>query len=209
MKKLFVIGFAMLLGMSAMAQNIVGSPHDFSAAGWNSTGEICITCHTPHNAPYATDADGSQVPLWNHDVTTTTFTMYSSSTLNGTIDADVSGVSRLCLSCHDSTISLDSFGTVTGNSGTNISGTALVGTDLSDDHPVSITYDSTNDTGLFDESTTTSGLGDTISADMLFSGKVECASCYDVHDGAGLGAGGYLLVKQNSASALCLTCHDK
>jgi predicted CXXCH cytochrome family protein len=58
---------------------------------------------------------------------------------------------------------------------------------------------------LFDPTTTPSGLGGTIDADMLFTAKVECASCHDVHD-SGFPS---LLVMDNAASALCLTCHDK
>ena len=51
----------------------------------------------------------------------------------------------------------------------------------------------------------------TVSAMMLFSGKMECSSCHDVHNtftvGANKGAG---MVKMTSVgSALCLACHNK
>ncbi len=80
---------------------------------------------------------------------------------------------------------------------------------MSNDHPISFTYDAalaTSDGELFDPSTISSGLGGTIAADMLFGNKLECASCHDVHNAAG---NPDLLVKANTASALCLTCHDK
>ena len=94
---------------SAMA-DITGSYHDFSGNSW-SGGQICVVCHTPHSGDTSGDA-----PLWNHETTTATFTMYSSSTMNATASSP-GGRSKLCLSCHDGTVALDSFG---GNTGTNI-----------------------------------------------------------------------------------------
>ena len=192
-----------LLAATAWAQGISGSAHDFSNANWNNTGEICIVCHTPHNA----NTDVTNSPLWNHQVTTSTFTPYSSSSLNATT-GQPSGVSKLCLSCHDGTVAIDNFGSNT-NGNNMITGDKNLGTDLSNDHPVSITYDATlatADGGLKDPTSTNSGLGHTIAEDMLFNGKLECASCHDVHNGSGQS---HLLVKSNSGSALCLTCHNK
>jgi predicted CXXCH cytochrome family protein len=116
--------------------------------------------------------------------------------------------SKLCLSCHDGTVALENFGGTT--TGTHfISGAALLGTDLRNDHPVSFTYDAalaSADGGLKNPTTTPSGMGGTITANMLFSGKMQCASCHDVHNSGGQPD---LLVKSNNASALCLTCHSK
>ena len=184
---------------------ITGSAHDFSSDSW-SGGEICAPCHTPHNADISADAAGA--PLWNHEVTSTTFTLYSS----GTLDASVgqpAGASKLCLSCHDGSVALDSFGGATGT--TNISGSADLGTDLNAHHPISFTYNTalaTADGELEDPSTANSGLGSTIDADLLFSGSLECASCHDVHDTVSTGNEN-LLVIDNAGSALCLTCHQK
>ena len=198
-----VIMVSFLFSMVVSAQGIVGSAHDFSGAGWNTTGEICIVCHTPHNA----DTTVTDSPLWNHEVTTSTFTLYSSSTLNAT-PGQPDGRSKLCLSCHDGTVALDSFGGVT--TGTNyITGNANFGTDLSNDHPISITYDTalaTTDGGLHDPAITNSGLGSTIANDMLFGNKVECSSCHEVHNAYGINK---LLIKSNAGSQLCLTCHNK
>jgi hypothetical protein len=41
------------------------------------------------------------VPLWNGNETTTTFTMYSSATLQASMEGQPTGASRLCLSCRD------------------------------------------------------------------------------------------------------------
>lgn len=209
-KLLLAASILLFLTNLSFGQTIVGSSHDFHLQNWNTTNEICIVCHTPHNSiTTVTDA-----PLWNHQVTAiTNYTLYSSSTFNGagTI-TQPNGNSKLCLSCHDGTVALENFGTQTGGthfiSGqNNIGGTG--GTHLEDDHPISFTYDANlalADPGLFNPNTTQSGLGGTITATMLFYGKLECASCHDVHNHAGIP---HLLRKTNSISALCLTCHNK
>jgi predicted CXXCH cytochrome family protein len=202
MKKLFIIFAALALTTGAFGQNIAGSVHDFSGDAW-SGGEICIACHTPHNALTAPDG-----PLWNHELTAATFTTYSSSTLDATI-GQPGGVSKLCLSCHDGTVAIDSFGGATGS--IMITGNALLGTSLSNDHPISITYDTAlanADGELADPSTVTSGLGGTITADMLFSDQMECASCHDVHNTVTTGTPSLLRIN-NAGSALCLKCHLK
>ena len=196
-----IFGCIIVLACSVALADIAGTDHDFSTEGW-SNGEICITCHTPHNA----DTSVVDSPLWNHEVTTAVFSLYSSSTLDATDIGQPDGASKLCLSCHDGTVAIDSYG---GATGTNfITGSTLVGTDLGDDHPISFTYNdalATSDGELFTPSTDPSGLGSTIDNDLLFSGKMQCASCHDVH-GTGFDS---LLVKSNAASALCMTCHDK
>ena len=202
-KLLYLSLFAIFISINLRAQNIVGSAHDFSNDSWNTSGEICIVCHTMHNA----DVSVNDAPLWNHETTASSFTPYTSSTLDATAgQPDAS--SKLCLSCHDGTIAVDNFN---GNtSGTNfLTGNSNVGTDLNDDHPVSITYDASlasADGGLYNPTTTNSGLGGTISEDLLIGNQVQCASCHDVHNGSGIDK---LLRKSNNASALCLTCHDK
>jgi predicted CXXCH cytochrome family protein len=193
----------LFIGIRAHAA-ISGSAHDFSAKAWNPGGQICQVCHTPHNAMTSV----SNAPLWNHTVTTATFTLYTGpGTLNATDLSQPAGVSKLCLSCHDGTVGLEAFGGASGT--TYITGAALLGTNLSNDHPISFTYNTalaTTDGQLANPSTATSGLGGTIQNDMLFSNKLECASCHDVHNGASLAK---LLLKSNAASALCLTCHLK
>lgn len=193
----------LLLAAPVGAQTIVGSDHDFSGENWNNSGEICVVCHTPHNA----DGTVADAPLWNHEVTSTTFTVYSSSTLDATV-GQPDGSSKLCLSCHDGTVAVDNYGGRTN--GTDfVTGDKNLGTDLSNDHPVSFTYDAalaTADGDIADPTTANSGLGGTISADMLIGGKMQCASCHDVHNSFGLAE---LLKKSNAGSALCLTCHTK
>ena len=206
MRRSLYLCFTFLLMLSATVMvngQISGSAHDFSTKGW-SGGEICVVCHTPHNS----DNTVTSAPLWNHEVTAATFTLYSSSTLDAVV-GQPDGNSKLCLSCHDGTVALDNFGgTTVGTS--FINGEKKLGTDLSNDHPVSFTYDATlatTDGGLYDPTSQTSGLGGTIDADMLYNNELQCASCHDVHNNSGVSD--HLLVKSNASSALCLTCHNK
>ncbi len=207
MKKLHLLltAVAVIVFTQFGKAQISGSAHDFSTQSWNTTTEICIVCHTPHNA----NTTVLNAPLWNHALSTVaTYAMYSSATMNS-VAGQPDGSSKLCLSCHDGTVALENFGGVT--SGTNVmTGGALMGTDLSNDHPISITYDAAlaaADGGLYNPTNTQSGLGGTISATMLIGNKMQCSSCHDVHNSAGTANG--LLLKANTASALCLTCHDK
>jgi len=208
----------LLLQVLPARAEIASSHHDFS---WGSLGggEICAPCHTPHDA----DDSVTAAPLWNHALTASTFTLYSSDTLDAT-PGQPSGVSKLCLSCHDGTVAIDSFGGDTGSS--YVTGQGLTGTVLTGHHPVSFVYDATlasTDGELANPSSTSSGLGSTIANDLLFDGRLECSSCHDVHierntqgcSGCHSAHGGPLykeslsLRKSNASSALCLTCHVK
>lgn len=215
MKKNFLIGI-LFLAMSFMAEDLVfakitGSGHDFSSQSWAVNQEICLPCHTPHNAKGNTGSD--KFPLWNHALTTATFTAYSSPTLNATV-GQPSASSKACLSCHDGTVALNAFGGSTGSSIFAV-GSLKIGTDLSSNHPVSFVYDSalaTTDATLNDPTTKTvsSLAGKTIDQAMLIGRKIECGTCHDVHAAKGdSGTVSSLLVVDNSGSKLCLTCHNK
>ena len=178
---------------------MTGSQHDFS--WWNvAKGQICIVCHTPHNA--RTDVDNA--PLWNHRLSQATYTLYSSPSLDSNIDIP-DGASKLCLGCHDGTVGVTGFGNNYPAGYINTTG----GTNLSIQHPISFVYSNSlveKDGFLNNPYTTPSGLGKTISEDMLFQGRMQCNSCHDVHNSTGLEK---LLIKSNEGSALCFTCHKK
>ena len=207
MRLLFTLLFVAAFATVGFGQ-ITGSAHDFRSETWHSGAgaEICIVCHTPHNS----DITIPEAPLWNHDNTGATFQPYSGTTLNAAV-GQPTGESLLCLSCHDGSVALDSYG---GSSGTNflvLTDDAFVGIDLRDDHPISFTYDdalATSDGGLHAPTATASGLagGGTITTDLLYSGVMQCSSCHDVHRTVGIPS---LLRIDNAGSALCLTCHDK
>jgi len=222
------LGASMMFSGSALAAGITGTAHDFSDdTGFNNSGEICKVCHTQHNAQVAAE-DG---PLWNRELTTATYTMYSGGTVGSDLDhamgTTVSGVSKLCLSCHDGTIALDAFGGAAGTATKgmgdlfptrNIGGGTVGGAtaDLANDHPVSfqltttaIAADSKIQSLASLQTLSTSG-----TSIQLFGSNdtVECAPCHDVHDDAGNAK--LLRVKNStndggSASGLCLTCHIK
>lgn len=193
--------------------DIKNSKHDFSSKSWASS-QICIVCHTPHNS----DASITDAPLWNHATSSATFTMYSNpNTLDGSVDSSPNAVSKMCLSCHDGVTAIDSYGGNTGSillNTTNFPGTkANLGSNLANDHPISIAYSSTTattDKELWDPSTTNvQDLGGYIKDKMLFNSKIECSSCHDVHNSGNASTNGHMLVLANTGSALCLTCHKK
>lgn len=181
--------------------------HDFSNEGWNTTGESCAPCHTPHNAQL------SAAPLWNRRDTPSSFILYRSETLDADLDQPF-GTSKSCLSCHDGTMALNAFGGDVGDVFIG-GGPANLGTDLSNDHPIAFKYDTalaSRDGGLFDPSTTIVPAldGRSIRESMLFDDYMECSSCHDVHASRGDSPWSEkLLLISNDRSALCLTCHDK
>lgn len=186
---------------------ILGSKHDFKAdvnMNANSgTTDHCFTCHAPHNNSNDPATTGIDL-LWNQTITAESFTMYPSgaaTTINGTIDASVSGTSKLCLSCHDGV-------TLMGNGTTPAAMGAVdanVGSDLSNDHPIGITYED----GIISAVNTDAGLklASTFTNVKLIGDKVECASCHDAHDDVGTNL--FMLRTTNTSSALCYECHDK
>ncbi len=205
--KLFLLGgiLAVLAYPNLSSPEIEGSAHDFGAIDQNE--QVCIFCHTAHDA----DTSVVDAPLWNHQVTTRTYQVYNSPSMDATT-AQPSGESRLCLSCHDGTVAVDSYG---GNPGVIfLGGTIAIGADdLTNDHPVSFVYDdalAAEDGELHAPSSTSSGIGSTISEDLLSNNRMECSSCHDVHNGeAAEVVDDALLVISQSQSQLCLTCHDK
>ena len=155
----------------------------------------CKSCHAPHHA-----GDLPGVPLWNGSETTTTFTLYSSDTLDATV-GQPDGPSKLCLSCHDGSLAA-------------IAGSSMdFGNDLSTSHPISFVYDSAlaiADPSLKDPGDN-STLGGSIDDDLLPDHKVQCTSCHDVHT-TGVGTHflrGYDFFDGFGGGELCRMCHSK
>jgi len=206
MNFLILTATLLLISGAVSAQQIQGTKHDLGTSG-NATdnGQICVYCHTPHNALQSTSQ--AVPPLWNKDFTTSTFTIYASSTINNPT-GQPEGVSLACLGCHDGTLALDAMLNPPENfapTGAKMGpGGHLLGTDLSNDHPISIGYSLASDPAFVDPATVVSSL-------PLFAGtqdssyQVECASCHNVHDNQI----DPFLRKSNTGSALCLTCHIK
>lgn len=187
------------------AQAIVGSAHDATTWGLGIN-QVCVPCHAPHRA-----LAPSEGPLWNHRITLATFTMYGTTVKGTATDPVPNRMSKLCLSCHDGVTAIDAFGAGAGTVNmATFNQSANVGTDLHDDHPISILYDfgvSTpgNSHGLKDPAQFTPGNYNNVP--WLYSNKVECASCHDVHR---RNAAIPDLLRVNKVnSELCLKCHDK
>lgn len=227
---------------SAYAQvTIALGPHNFSGGtairntDGNINGQTCVFCHTPHSGSVS-------VPLWNRSAVTTTYQVYTSSTLDTaapTSAAIQSGVSGACMSCHDGSIAIDVLTNLNGaahlasvaftrqatakatygNSGTGTNnlmtgGLPFLGSDLRNDHPITIIYETARaatptefNTQTITGTKITVGTTDPL---PLFgaattTATVECASCHNPHNNVN----GSFLRKSNAGSALCLTCHIK
>lgn len=200
---LTAVSLVLALGASSALAltGIANSKHNFASGSTNtykgSSDQICIYCHAPHNTR-------STAQLWNRaDSATASYTLYTSTTLHNAA-AQPAGVSKLCLSCHDGTVAIDSFmgnTAVTPASGGAITSAAKLGIDLSNDHPIGVVYDAATFAAA--------GLKDPAGvavAPLVISGKVECSSCHDVHNTLDLPK---LVRVNNTGSALCVTCHAK
>lgn len=198
-------GLDMLLLAAAMGAcvtsssfgQIVGTKHDFSGEAW-SLGQICLPCHTPHSS------DTSQPePLWNHDITGATYDLYDSPTLKEQVEQP-GPKSIICLSCHDGTVALDSFGS---NSGTTfITDRGFLDTDLQDDHPIGVPW-SHQYPGL-DCAQCHNPYDETWQRPLPFyDGKIECLTCHEPHNAEGTAVGMLRVTPANSD--LCQVCHAK
>jgi hypothetical protein len=202
-----------LLTLTSRA-GIVGSPHDFSSQSWNTDpsdpATVCSTCHTPHHA------DSSVVPLWSHATTVSSFTMYNkanvpSSQMVAVPAGQPNGISKACLSCHDGTVAINTYGgspayggtMTTHGTATFVTNGANLGTDLTHSHPISLVYNPAlvgtgpnQDQWLYNPNTTpvlTPVSGTFVPGnDMTVNGfllngnnSLECTSCHDVHNQEG------------------------
>jgi predicted CXXCH cytochrome family protein len=202
-----------------------------TAAG---TDQICIFCHTPHNA-------ASTNVLWNRSNSTWTAWTWGATTTTGgtTLPVTASSLSSRCLACHDGSVAL---GTVLNSSGgpANFTMTGPVtsgyrvgaGGSMAGHHPVGVPYATStynaivsraiigqgdyfptqtgaactgSDTGNCTVSSNGLGINITLFGTAGAFG-VECISCHDVHNAF---TQTYFLRASNSASGLCLSCHNK
>ena len=189
--KFIIAAFFALLPFRAAA-SIQGTAHDLSATGIG-TGNPCSFCHTPHGALSGT-------PLWNHTLSNAVYQIYQSSSLEANI-SQPTGSSKLCLSCHDGTVALTQT-TRSDASGVYITpGSANLGTDLSDDHPISFVYSaalSVEDVQIRPPST----LPEQLQLDR--SSELQCTTCHNPHDNQY----GKFMVMSNQRSQMCTSCHD-
>lgn len=196
---------ALVCSWTVYAQVSVSSPlnkHNLSASGPGpvksaATTEVCIFCHTPHNAD-------PTPPLWNQTLSGAAYTSYSSSTMTAAAGLP-QGSSKLCLSCHDGTVALGStLGSgqipMQGLVGGRLTGTSSLGTNLRDDHPFSFAP-------ITGSEIVNPPPGSPVKLDA--NGRVQCRTCHDPHQMDADATVGKFLVAGNASSALCVTCHRK
>ncbi len=240
---------------AARISNIRGTKHNLSSSGSGTVksvneNEVCVFCHTPHAATNA-----PPTPLWNRQLSGNIYTPYASSSLDATGLGEPDGSSKLCLSCHDGTMAIGAVnvlngaltdqdpatediqmqgtsgdGTMPTGSGELTGFTRKLGTDLTNDHPISFTYDN----ALADADGELRRPGDVSHIDNRQAGvqpkpivplennRLQCVSCHDPHitDDSGEdikflrlnrtqksppGGGGF----DQANDIICLACHDK
>ncbi|MCP5150177.1 MAG: hypothetical protein H6983_10525 [Ectothiorhodospiraceae bacterium] len=235
--------------LAARISDVTNTRHNLSASGpgpvkATQESQICVFCHTPHAAEAIPGA-----PLWNRKESGATYTPYTSSTIDADdIAATPGGSSKLCLSCHDGTLAIGAVnvangqtdvtiqmtgtaagGTMNAGAGEGTGFTRRLGVDLTNDHPISFTYDSalaTADGELRDPvieghiATRVSGVKPLV---PLENGKLECTSCHDPHirDDALPYSIKFLRLNRfqtatpvgssfnENVDIVCLACHDK
>jgi hypothetical protein len=134
----------------------------------DGTGEICIFCHTPHGGDTAAPVPLWNKKLTN-PANFTTYDQLGTSTLDAAVGT-VGSVSLACLTCHDGTQAIDNIINAPGSGGFDTTGGGVdglawtwvtdgtlgtngqftggvaagniwqIGTDLTNDHPVSMQY---------------------------------------------------------------------
>jgi predicted CXXCH cytochrome family protein len=196
----------LLIPVAVAAQVRVGSPlnkHNLSVTGpgpmkSTTVTEICVFCHTPHNANPA-------IPLWNQTMSTATYQPYTSTTLAATV-GQPTGASKLCLSCHDGTIALGNtinngaFAMQGVNAQGQMQGASVLGLDLRDDHPTS--FAPVTGSRIVNPPPTSA-------VKLDGAGQVQCTSCHDPHRMDIDTVTQKFLVGNNSSSALCVVCHNQ
>ncbi|MBI5527420.1 MAG: hypothetical protein HY897_13890 [Deltaproteobacteria bacterium] len=186
---------------AAASARVIGTKHNLAIQRQNAavpaaSREVCAFCHTPH-APRVKKA------LWNQQMSSAVYKPYESSTLGAKV-GQPTGASKLCLSCHDGTIAAGTVlkGRRAGSAKAwTLDRRKVLGTDLSDDHPISFRYDAAlfgRDPQLVNPAT----LPKSVPLDA--NREMQCTSCHDAHDDKF----GSFLVADNGRSALCTACHD-
>jgi len=213
---------------------------DYVAEPPDVLNRICIFCHAPHNTyrlSTATGGAGPQapaeydyLPLWNHLLpdAAPAYVMYENGPGAPQTGPKASqaiqlgmvpgSTSLLCLSCHDGSIAVNSYGNVdqlarSQSTGSKfISPAYVIGQDyyLGNHHPIGFSYDAAQSVDTEIRDSTTAMLTPTeFVSDHLYggTGTMECGTCHSVHNKGN--SGETLLWRSDQNSELCLTCHDK
>lgn len=236
-------GYVPGAGINGTVHDLGTAHHGMDYTGNDELNRICIYCHTPHHSykllgtgvgsgPEA-PAGYDYLPLWNHEPSGNwgSYTPYtngpgapvtgpkaSQAILNG-LDQP-GGSSMLCLSCHDGSVAVNSYGNTDqplssqGQGGQKYIHTAyMIGKDnyLGNHHPIGFSYDDAyaGDPELRDPDST-NVTATTFIRDHLYGEggtQLECGTCHSVHNTGNTGE--MLLWRSDQNSEYCLTCHAK
>ena len=229
----FLVAACVLVAAVAFA-GIANTKHNLSTSGPGTqiqNASVCGPCHIPHGGQ-----TGGVAPLWARKTPTSNYSLYGNGkTLSNTNVTSPGTHSLTCLSCHDGSIAINTItkngvdttiGNVTNNTAyVNSSGyivsvansayQALIGTDLTNDHPVGVVYNSgAQYAGLTNSLTnqgsyyTPTGTNWRIYGGGDNSGKVECGSCHDPHTENNSGHSGETnKFLRGSVANICQDCH--
>ena len=189
-------------------------------------GNACIYCHLPPEEEEAAARPG-QIEGWNRiRPITANYNLYNSPSFDSTTSRP-NDISLLCLSCHDGSMAVDRVVHTpkAWNSGDDMSlhmrlsatddlnscgkchdGSVAhditqkaLGTDLRDDHPISIRYAGLDmDIAGFKTADSPWGFDNGV---KLFEGNIECATCHDIHNPESR------MLLRTDGEKLCTTCH--
>jgi len=258
-----VAGIAITKHNLGSTNSVTGSNH-VTGSGATGTDEICVFCHTPHAADNSAPVPLWNKKLNSTGAGYTTYANLNSSTINGQI-LTVGSVSLACLSCHDGTQAMDNIINAPGSGGYDVTGggtnglgwtwtgtrvdanglmvntsttLAMLGTDLSNDHPIGIQYcgggqTATTPTGACKNpefnapanatinsnlvwwvDTTGGTTGTREKTDMILysraftGGTGPSVECASCHDPHSSVNNTFLRVS-NTGSGVCLSCHVK
>ena len=247
-----LVSLTVLVLRTAIAEpvsDVRNTKHNLSVSGPGpvravTESQVCVFCHTPHGAENVPAA-----PLWNRQLSGATYTPYTSNSIDATdIAASPGGSSKLCLSCHDGTLAIGSVNVANGQTGVSIAmtGTAPGGTmphgegeltgftrrlgvNLTNDHPISFTYDTSLalQDGELRDPQVVSHIGNRSPGNKpvvpLEGGRMECISCHDPHVRDSDPAKSIKFLRLNrfqqnnplggafdqANDIVCLACHDK
>jgi hypothetical protein len=153
---------------AAGISDVRNTKHNLSVTGAGpvrstTESQVCVFCHTPHGSTPGV------APIWNRALGATTYTPYTSASLDalaiqGALDQP-GGSSKLCLSCHDGTVAIGNVNVLNGVGSATVQGTVSIpmtgtgaggvmpdgsgtatgftrnlGTDLTNDHPISVSF---------------------------------------------------------------------
>jgi predicted CXXCH cytochrome family protein len=200
---LSVIVSAIPASRSMGQDHVADTVHNLASSGPGSLRaqtetEVCVFCHAPHRT-------GGVTPLWNRELSPSSYLIYQSSTLDAR-PGQPTGTSKLCLSCHDGTLALGAV--ISRDEQIRMAGGDFIpagltnlGTDLSDDHPISFDYSPGLASAMDRQLVPPHTLPRTIKLDP--EGQLQCTTCHDPHHNRF----GDFLVMDDAFGALCTSCH--